>query len=429
MHFYTVILIYGNTYGSWYQKWFPETTILYGISTSIIYQYAVSYGNSFIKIDSPSNIQAQKSSKNSIYVSWNEVNNVAGYKLYRSTNINGTFEHIATLTDNYYDDINLQTIKYYYKVRTYQYGYEDFSIDGVLSNAILCDLTPIKNIQNVTVNAIKERQYTGKAQTPDIIVKDGSTTLTRGVDYSVSYKNNINVGLATVTITGKNRYAGVKTANFKIILNKVKNLRTQKANKKQIKIVWDKDSQATGYEIYRYDSSSNKYKLIKTIVSNGTIDYTDKNLKNKVKYKYKVRAYKNSGNQKLYGEYSTILITSVKEKYNLCMKRYKKANEKEKKYLKKGLNAELSMFQAIYKARMVWEKEMNYVYKVAISHNSKTVKKKLEKEQKKWKKSYDKKLNKTNAAWSNSMNREVRVCEESLRLLKKRTSAIIKKYL
>jgi len=48
--------------------------------------------------------------------------------------------------------------------------------------------------------------YDGTAKTPTPTVKDGSTTLTSGTDYSVAYTNNTNVGTATATITGKNVY-------------------------------------------------------------------------------------------------------------------------------------------------------------------------------------------------------------------------------
>ena len=43
-----------------------------------------------------------------------------------------------------------------------------------------------------------------------------ATKLKAGADYDVSYANNKSVGTATVTITGKGNWAGVKTATFKI---------------------------------------------------------------------------------------------------------------------------------------------------------------------------------------------------------------------
>ena len=55
-------------------------------------------------------------------------------------------------------------------------------------------------------------------------MKDGSTTLTSGTHYTVSYSNNTNAGTATVTITGKGNYTGTKTANFTINAKSASNL-------------------------------------------------------------------------------------------------------------------------------------------------------------------------------------------------------------
>jgi hypothetical protein len=59
-----------------------------------------------------------------------------------------------------------------------------------------------------TIDAIADQAYTGSAVTPAITVKDGSITLTPNTDYTVTYINNTNVGIATVTITGAGNYAG-----------------------------------------------------------------------------------------------------------------------------------------------------------------------------------------------------------------------------
>jgi len=73
-----------------------------------------------------------------------------------------------------------------------------------------------KSASNLTIEEISPVTYNGLAQTPTVTVKDGSTTLTSGTDYTVAYSNNTNAGTATVTITGKGIYSGTKTANFTI---------------------------------------------------------------------------------------------------------------------------------------------------------------------------------------------------------------------
>ena len=58
--------------------------------------------------------------------------------------------------------------------------------------------------------------YDGKPKTPSVIVKLDGKTLVLNTDYTISYSNNIKVGTATVTITGKGNYTGSKTASFTI---------------------------------------------------------------------------------------------------------------------------------------------------------------------------------------------------------------------
>lgn len=58
--------------------------------------------------------------------------------------------------------------------------------------------------------------YTGKAITPSVLVEDHGRILSKGVDYTVSYSSNTNVGSATVTVTGVGKYNGKVTTNFKI---------------------------------------------------------------------------------------------------------------------------------------------------------------------------------------------------------------------
>lgn len=48
--------------------------------------------------------------------------------------------------------------------------------------------------------------YTGSAITTEVTISDGNTVLREGTDYTLSYENNINAGIATVTATGMGNY-------------------------------------------------------------------------------------------------------------------------------------------------------------------------------------------------------------------------------
>ena len=59
-------------------------------------------------------------------------------------------------------------------------------------------------------------EYDGTAKEPAVTVKDGDVVLTKDVDYTVAYLNNVNAGTATVVVTGMGNYSGTKTATFTI---------------------------------------------------------------------------------------------------------------------------------------------------------------------------------------------------------------------
>lgn len=72
------------------------------------------------------------------------------------------------------------------------------------------------------IEAIPDYSYTGKEITPKLNIKYndsllGTLELTEGVDYTVSYSNNIDAGTATVTVTGINGYTGTRNTTFKIV--------------------------------------------------------------------------------------------------------------------------------------------------------------------------------------------------------------------
>jgi hypothetical protein len=70
----------------------------------------------------------------------------------------------------------------------------------------------------ITVAAIPGQTYSGAAIKPAPVVRDQTTgeTLAEGVDYAVTYTDNVNVGTATATVTGKGDYAGEVNVQFTI---------------------------------------------------------------------------------------------------------------------------------------------------------------------------------------------------------------------
>ena len=90
---------------------------------------------------------------------------------------------------------------------------------GTLTAAFNINALKMKNAKAaLSDTALK---YTGKALKPKPTVTmkiDGKTvTLKSGTDYTVTYRNNKNVGTATVTITGKGNFTGTITLSFNIV--------------------------------------------------------------------------------------------------------------------------------------------------------------------------------------------------------------------
>ena len=88
---------------------------------------------------------------------------------------------------------------------------------GIYKDTINAEFTiRADSVAYADISGITDKVYTGKEITQSIIVKFGETVLTEGKDYTVSYRNNVNAGTATVVITGKGTYDGTTEKTFTI---------------------------------------------------------------------------------------------------------------------------------------------------------------------------------------------------------------------
>lgn len=69
----------------------------------------------------------------------------------------------------------------------------------------------------ITVARIVNQRYTGQPLTPAVEVRDGKRPLVQGVDYELSYADNVDPGSARVNLVGHGNYEGECTAGFRII--------------------------------------------------------------------------------------------------------------------------------------------------------------------------------------------------------------------
>ena len=162
---------------------------------------------------------------------------------------------------------------------------------------------PVKPVSTKFTVKTKNVTYNGKAQKPAVNVYAGNKKISSKY-YSVSYKNNKNVGYGTVVVKGKGSYAkysGLTT--FKINLKKV-SLSSVKAQKKKMVVYWKKTGGNQGYQV-QYSTSKRFSSNVKTVrLSAGKKSVTIKNIPAKKRYYVRIRSYKKVGNKIWYTGWS-----------------------------------------------------------------------------------------------------------------------------
>ena len=162
---------------------------------------------------------------------------------------------------------------------------------------------------------IPELVYTGKKQAPAVDAEywyngyGDTKRITKGVDYTVKYTNNLNVGIAKVTITGKGNYRGSTSLTFKIIPKKTSIVRLTPA-RKAFKVKWKKQavkmskSRITGYQI-RYSKAKSMSKAIaKKVKGYSRVSKKLSKLKARTRYYVQVRTYKVVKGKTYYSKWS-----------------------------------------------------------------------------------------------------------------------------
>ena len=170
-------------------------------------------------------------------------------------------------------------------------------------------LEPIP-LAGAKITGIKNQVYTGKPIKPDPVVKVDGVKLVKGTDYTVSYKNNKLVGLATVTIKGKGAYTGSVKKTFKISPKAVA-ISKLTAAKKQLTVQWKKSAGA-GYQLqYGLKASFAGAKTV-TITSTKTVRKVLKSLKSGKVYYVRIRGYKKVGGKIYASKWSKAKKAKVK---------------------------------------------------------------------------------------------------------------------
>ncbi len=165
--------------------------------------------------------------------------------------------------------------------------------------------TVIARIQSVTLNKTKY-VYNKKAQKPAVTVKDSNGTPIDSKFYTVEYKDNQNVGQASLTVQLKENYEGTVTKTFQIVPKATK-LTKVTSTAKGFQAAWKKQKESTtGYQL-QYSTSkkfTKKTTKTKTVKKASAAKLTVKKLKAEKKYYVRIRTYKTVKGKKYYSSWS-----------------------------------------------------------------------------------------------------------------------------
>ena len=172
----------------------------------------------------------------------------------------------------------------------------------------ICEWDEQININTLSSDSFtwtKKKVYNGVGQNADLtICYDGDKTLplTEGWDYTVSYSNNVSIGKATFTITGKGRFCGSVKKTF-YITNDIASFASLKSDTKpgQATLTINPVNKANRYDISYYVGTNKKKAATKTVTKTKV---TLKNLDEGKQYHFRVRAYRNGADKNTYGAWS-----------------------------------------------------------------------------------------------------------------------------
>ena len=180
------------------------------------------------------------------------------------------------------------------------YGLTDFYNAKFTSFLNAPSTTVKKGIDDIDIPTVSDQVYTGKALTPDVKIKDGSYTLVNGKDYTISYMNNVDIGMANMAIKLKGNYAGSLQQQFRIVPRSPK-LKASRSGSK-IKLSWTSSDKVTKYIIEYSTDGGKTFKKLKNV--SGSKKSTSVSLKKGKTYTFRIRSYKTVDDTKYYSQWS-----------------------------------------------------------------------------------------------------------------------------
>lgn len=258
----------------------------------------------------PANVSVKSEATDTLRVSWTPDTNASGYIIKRADSANGSYKKVGTASGGdlkYFDDKTVKPYQtYYYKVQAYNYnkdtkGYSDYSgsaygktikktsITKIVSTSSSKQTITWKKASGVNGYVIYQSESKdGKYKKIKTISSANTTSykvtgLTPGVKYYYKVRTRKKE-------KGKTEYGSYSKPRYSWAGKKAKVTSVQGSTGSSLTVFWNPVKGAEKYDIYRASSEKGTYKKIAS-VSKSDVSYTDKKLKMKAVYYYKVEAF------------------------------------------------------------------------------------------------------------------------------------------
>jgi GH25 family lysozyme M1 (1,4-beta-N-acetylmuramidase)/fibronectin type 3 domain-containing protein len=271
-----------------------------------------------------SSLKATASGSDTVSLSWSATGTVSGYRVYRYNSSQNAYTYLGETTKKSYTDTGLSAgCEYKYKVCSY-WNENGTDVCSAYSDEASV-ITKPGDVNNVRVSASTQTELT--------IAWDSVSGATgyRLYKYNESTEKYVNVidvssSVTSYTFTGisagsvndykvkayvivNGTYAwGTASEECVYVTNPsvVAELKATYKSATAVALKWSSVSGATGYQIYRLNSSTGKYEKLKTVTGESAVSYTDTAVSSGTTYSYQVRAYIKYDGVNYFGEFSSI---------------------------------------------------------------------------------------------------------------------------
>ena len=278
-----------------------------------------------LPLSAPNTPTAKELSSSKVKVSWKAVQGAAGYQVWRSTSLNGTYSCLGTVTGTSRECPGLTGgQKYYFKVRAYNV------VDGKKSYGLFSTTVSIvpplpapgslkvtavsSSSANVSWKAVKGatgyKVYRAESEIGPFTLLETVTTTSRICKGLKSGQEYFFLVRACKRVDGKLILGEVTSLESVIIpLPAPANVKATVSSSTKVTVSWSAVKGATGYEVFRSESASGTYTKLGAVT---TTSRACPGLTTGKTYYFKVRAYVEIDGVKHYGGYSTVVNAKPK---------------------------------------------------------------------------------------------------------------------